>query len=144
MTGSYHHTQVGYLMIGALGVGAAVAGYSAVRTGSVGVIAVFILLGAALLVFSRLTTVVRDKTFEVFFGLGLVRRRISLNEVREVHVVRNPWYCGWGIRWIGNGWLWNVSGLDAIELRLRDGRRFRVGSDEPERLAAAIQAERAA
>jgi hypothetical protein len=35
--------------------------------------------------------------------------------------------------------LWNVSGLDAIEFDLRSGRRFRLGTDEPEALARALE-----
>ena len=46
---------------------------------------------------------------------------------------------GWGIRLIPNGWLWNVSGLGAVELSLVNGQRFRIGTDEPEQLATAIQ-----
>jgi hypothetical protein len=38
----------------------------------------------------------------------------------------------------GQYWVWNVSGLDAVELTLRSGRRFRIGTDEPEELAKAI------
>jgi hypothetical protein len=34
--------------------------------------------------------------------------------------------------------LWNVSGLDAVELVLGDGKRFLVGTDEPAALTAAI------
>ena len=53
--------------------------------------------------------------------------------------MRNPWYVGWGIR-LGPGyWLWNVSGLSAVELVLADDRRFRVGTDEPEALSRAIE-----
>jgi len=36
-------------------------------------------------------------------------------------------------------WLWNISGLDGVELALVSGRRFRIGTDEPKQLAAAIQ-----
>jgi hypothetical protein len=43
-----------------------------------------------------------------------------------------------GIRLSPGGVLWNVSGLDAVELSLDGGRRFRVGTDEPRALAAAI------
>jgi hypothetical protein len=52
--------------------------------------------------------------------------------------VRTPWYYGWGIRLTPYGWLWNVSGTGGVELRFEDGGRFRVGSDEPDRLADAI------
>jgi len=36
--------------------------------------------------------------------------------------------------------LYNAQGLRAVRLRLRDGRTLRLGSDEPERLAAFITA----
>ena len=30
-------------------------------------------------------------------------------------------------------WLvWNISGLDTVELTYRDGKKFRIGTDEPE------------
>lgn len=41
-----------------------------------------------------------------------------------------------------HGWLFNVSGLDAVELELINNRRFRIGTDEPQRLIAAIQTAR--
>ena len=39
----------------------------------------------------------------------------------------------------GQYWLWNVSGLQAVELVLNNGKRFRIGTDEPENLVNAIQ-----
>jgi len=38
--------------------------------------------------------------------------------------------------------LWNVSGLRAVEFLLKDGSRFRIGTDEPEALVKAIEANR--
>ena len=71
-------------------------------------------------------------------GIGLVRKRIPIGEVKAWREVRNPWYTGWGIR-LGPGYvLWNVSGFDAVELDFASGRRFRVGTDEPSELAAAL------
>jgi hypothetical protein len=32
-----------------------------------------------------------------------------------------------------------VSGLGAVELQLRSGKKMRIGSDEPKRLASAIE-----
>jgi hypothetical protein len=138
----YRHTQPGYLTITALGGGAAMAGYAASRTAGPGALVAFFVLGSAVLLFPSLTVVVEDRALIVYFGTGLIRRRIDLADVRAARPVRNRWYVGWGIRYIGNGWLWNVSGLQAVELELRDGRRFRVGSDEPESLASAIDAAR--
>jgi hypothetical protein len=39
----------------------------------------------------------------------------------------------------GQYWLWNVSGYQAVELTLNNGKRFRLGSDEPEALVNALQ-----
>jgi hypothetical protein len=35
--------------------------------------------------------------------------------------------------------LYNVSGRDAVEIQLDDGRRFRLGTDDPEGLVAALR-----
>jgi hypothetical protein len=102
---------------------------------------VFLLTGAAiLLLMSALTVTVTDDNVRVTFGIGVVRRTIPLARIGRAAVVRNRWYYGWGIRFIGHGWLWSVSGLDGVELSFVDGGRFRIGSDEPQRLAAAIEA----
>ena len=37
------------------------------------------------------------------------------------------------------GWLYNVSGLDAVAIRLRDERKFALGTDDPEALVDAIE-----
>jgi hypothetical protein len=53
--------------------------------------------------------------------------------------VRNKWWYGWGIRLTPHGWLFNVGGLDAVELELASGRKFRIGTDEPQGLLNAIR-----
>lgn len=41
-------------------------------------------------------------------------------------------------RSISGGWIYNVWGLDAVELDLASGRKFRIGTDETIDLAAAL------
>jgi hypothetical protein len=94
-----------------------------------------------MILFSTLTTRVGDGVVECSFGSSVIRRRIDLATVTSASVVKNRWY-GLGIKRIRDGWLWNVGGPGAVEIRFRDGRCFRVGTDEPERLLAAIEAER--
>ena len=36
-------------------------------------------------------------------------------------------------------WIYNVSGFDAIELTMKNGKIYRIGTDEPEKLEAAIK-----
>jgi hypothetical protein len=62
------------------------------------------------------------------------------HEVVGFRVVRNKWYHGWGVRKIPGGWMYNVWGLDAVELELASGKKFRIGTDEPQDLAAALRA----
>ena len=38
-----------------------------------------------------------------------------------------------------HGVLYNVSGFDAVEIKLRTGKKFRIGTDVPQELDAAIR-----
>lgn len=89
--------------------------------------------------FSSLTTTVRDDAFQAVFGLGLIRRRIPLGRIRDARAVHTPWYWGWGIRATPHGWLWRIWGLQSVEIEFDDGHRFRIGSDEPDRLVEALR-----
>ncbi len=139
MNDTYRHTQIGYLMIvtlaaGVVGLSASVASGSGPKSLMFGVA----ILGLCLLLFPTLTVIVRSNSVRFFFGLGLVGREIAVTEILTVSVVRNSWTHGWGVRLIPGGWLWNVSGLDAVELRLRNGKLLRIGTDDPVALHAAI------
>ena len=108
-------------------------------------IALAVLMGAVAVLFSSLTVEVSDHELRWYFGPGLWTYRVPLDAIKQVTVVRNHWWNGWGIR-IGPGLrLYNVSGLDAVELSLgaEDVRR-RIGTDDPEGLAAALTARRGA
>jgi hypothetical protein len=139
----YHHTQVGRVTLIALATAMIVLGalLLLVREPAVDVL-LFALLGVLALTalcFSTLTVTVDGRSVTARFGPGLIRRRIELGKVRAVWPVRNLWWYGWGIHWTPHGWLWNVSGLDAVEIDLADGRCFRIGTDEPDALAASIE-----
>jgi hypothetical protein len=135
----YRHTQFGYVIV--TGLGSGVVGISAaIVTGHAphalfGAVAV---LCVCLALFPTLTTVVDPRRVQCFFGVGIIRREIELRDVVSVSVVRNSWSYGWGLRLIPGGRMWNVSGLDAVELRLRDGMLIRIGTDEPTELQRAI------
>ncbi len=88
--------------------------------------------------FGSLEVAVTDASVDLAFGPGWPRKSIPLASIEAARPVRNSWWHGWGIRLTPHGWLWNVAGLDAVELELADGRPFRIGTDEPSRLAEAI------
>jgi hypothetical protein len=68
--------------------------------------------------------------------------RLPLDEIETVAIVRNHWWNGFGIR-SGSGFrLYNVSGLDAVELHLKSHDVRRIGTDDPQGLADALKALR--
>jgi hypothetical protein len=140
----YRHTQIGYLVIAILGIMVVGFGVVALTSGPRVLLVTVAILVLCLLLFPTLTAMVEENRVICFFGFGLIRRTVPLSEVLSVSVVRNSWLYGWGLRIIPGGSLWNVSGLDAVELRLANGRRFRIGTDEPNALYEAISAARAA
>jgi hypothetical protein len=115
------------------------------RSGAVGglvfLVAVAIVLLAVMILFASLTVIVSDDSIEARFGPGVIQKRFSLPEVQSCKVVRNPWLLGWGIRWFPGCWVFNIAGFGAIELLMKNGRRYRIGTDEPQRLNELIQAK---
>mgnify|MGYP000505953571 FL=1 len=91
-----------------------------------------------MLLFHALTVEVARGYLVIRFGVGLVRKRWPLKEIESVEIVRNRWWYGWGIRLTPHGWLFNVSGSDAVQVRLESGKQVRIGTDEPEKLQRAI------
>jgi hypothetical protein len=145
MSQQYRHTQVGWTII-VLVVAAVVAEILLVVVLAPGSTLALSLSGAlaailavTLVLFSTLTVTVDDAAVRLAFGLEALRREVSLDQIAEARRVRNAWYSGWGVRVIPNGRLYNVGGLDAVELQLDNGRVVRVGTDEPDVLLAAVQ-----
>jgi len=137
----YRHTQVGWVIIGSTLALAAVfvlTNHSLLEAGAG--LFVLLLFPALLLLFGSLTVTIGGGEVSARFGIGLIRKTIPLSEVRSVGVVKNPWLLGWGIRFFPGGTLYNVSGLHAVELRMVDGRAYRIGSDQPHALEAALRA----
>ena len=86
-----------------------------------------------------LTVRIQDDQLHVRFGLGWPRKTLPLTEIAAVEVTRTTFLEGWGLRRTRRGWLYNVSGFDAVLLRLTNGRSMMVGTDEPRRLKTVIE-----
>jgi len=102
---------------------------------------VMVLMVCALYLFNSLTVRVNQDCIYVAFGPGLIRKKIPINTIKFTGKVRNKWYYGFGIRLIPGGQMYNVAGLDAVEIKLTNGRVFRIGTDEPDRLLEVIQTQ---
>jgi hypothetical protein len=90
--------------------------------------------------FSSLTVEVNEQDLHWHFGPGLWTYRIALADIESFRPVRNKWWYGFGIRKSPGFRLYNVSGLDAVELRLKAGGVRRIGTDDASGLAAALRA----
>jgi hypothetical protein len=135
----YHHRQRGTLMLGVCLTGALITAVDAWANGWWPMtIILFGPLGAAWL-FSSLTVEVNERELRWFFGPGLWIYRLRRDEIETAQVVRNHWWSGFGIRMRPGFRLYNVSGLDAVELRLKSGDVRRIGSDDPQGLTAALK-----
>jgi len=136
----YEHTQPGTLVRVATAPIALVA--LAMFLQGAGVIAVIplVFFAIVLALFGSLTVTINHERVRLAYGVGLVHKSFGLCSIESAERVRNPWYYFWGIRWYGSGILYNVSGLDAVRIRLEGDREARIGTDEPEALEAAIRA----
>jgi hypothetical protein len=137
---NYQHTQFGSAIVfgnGAIGLAMLLAAAFSPNP------AYYLLVGAAVLLvgapFSTLTIAIEDGMLRASFGPGLIRKKMRLAEIASVRPIPVRWWYGWGIRITPHGWLYNVSGWEAVEITLRSGRTFCLGTDEPERLRKAIQ-----
>ena len=139
--GSYKHTQRGTLIL-AVTLGLAVLFFglgSAIGSIKSLWFAVPIPLVCAWLFHSLTITIeISERELRWGFGPGLIRTSVPLNEIVSAEPARTR--LSWGIHWSQRtGWLYNVSGFDAVVVTLRGGKRFTLGTDEPQILVARLE-----
>lgn len=136
----YQHTQFGsaivYPLIIAVLIACGVALLSPIMRISV-VVAIPLALTAWM--FWKLTITIDDTKLRAAFGPGIVYKQVALADVESCEPVRIKWWEGVGIHLSRFGWLYNVSGGDAVAIKLRSGKRFAVGTDQAAELADAIR-----
>lgn len=135
----YKHTQIGWVTIISIGLGILLVGYYGDLCTNWIALLVFGILVVCIILFASLTVTGDGGFVRIKFGPGLIRKSFPWEEIEACNVVRNYWWFGWGIRKIPQGWLYNVSGLDAVELSMKDGKVYRIGTDEPRELNEFIQ-----
>ncbi len=148
---TYKHTQIGYLMLvvtlAVLALFAwlqimARAEAPSVDSGTnFAVTAMMALILFVLVSFVTLTVSIEENYLGIKFGWGIFKKKFSLAEIISVKAVKNQWYYGWGIRlWFWpKMWIYNVSGFDAVEISLKNGKVYRIGTDVPEELERTLK-----
>ena len=138
---SYKHTQIGYLMLvvtlAVLLLFAwvyimALAESPSVDSGpNFAVSTLMVLILFILASFATLTVSIDEKYLRIKFGYGIFKKKFLLEEITSARIVKNHLYNGWGIRiwfWPYMG-IYNVSGFDAVEISMRNGKIYRIGTD---------------
>jgi hypothetical protein len=112
----YQHTQRGAVLLLVLSAAAIVCVYMPTLLPAPQ--ALLLLVGAVLcacaVLFSSLTIQITDRALRWYFSFGIIRKEVPLAEIRSAEVAR------------------------AVAVRLKSGKGFLIGTDEPEQLCAAI------
>jgi hypothetical protein len=92
-----------------------------------------------LLIFYKMTITIDDTDLSFIMGIGLIRKSFPLSDIESCTAVRNSPLWGIGIRMTPSGWLYNVSGLGAVELSFKNRKsRIRIGTDRPGEIEEAV------
>lgn len=151
---NYKHTQISYMMIAVtlavlafftwVYITAANEPPSPDSGTNLLVTSVMTLIVFILASFISLQVIVDEKYLRIKFGYGIYQRNFLLDDIISAKTVKNHWYYGWGIRvWFWpKMWIYNVSGFDAVEIKLKNGETYRIGTDEPKKLEQTINKDR--
>lgn len=127
----YKHTQIGYVMIISTSLAALVALVF-------NQIILLLIVGTVGILFSTLTVSVEGEYVRFWFGPGFINMQLSLSDIESCQVAKSRCW-SWGIHgWPGKGWVFNVSGFQTVELKMRNDGKYYIGTDEPEALEKAI------
>ena len=87
----------------------------------------------------RLTVKIDNTHVRWYFGLfGWPAWKVALTDIRHIEQCQTRWIEGWGIRFTKEGMLYNAAGKGALRITKVDGSSIRLGSAEPDLLAAAL------
>lgn len=93
-----------------------------------------------LLIFYKLTIIVDSTHVSFKLGIGLVGKTYKIKDLKSCKSVANSALNGIGIRMLPNGWLYNVSGLKAIELQFVNKKSVvRIGTNNPDEISQLVQ-----
>jgi hypothetical protein len=134
----YEHTQIGHVIIWSLLAVVLIANGGLIgHQASPAIVSIILLV--CLVLFYRLKITIEGETLSALFGAGIIRKTVQLVDIVGCEPIRIRWWYGWGIHLTPCGWLYNVSGFDAVLIKLRGGKTLALGTDDLHGLIAAIQ-----
>lgn len=143
MDPGYQHNQLAKTILSFLIAALVILAVPLLKGGAVALYALLaVVLTATGVLFHCLTIRIEGGFLHWHFGPGFWKKSVALKDIDHVDMVLNRWYYGWGIRYTRHGWLYNVSGLRAVQITLKTGKKLRLGTDEPEKLVLAVNSAR--
>ncbi|MEI7557301.1 MAG: hypothetical protein WCJ45_00110 [bacterium] len=146
----YKHTQISYLMIiitltmlvlfAWIYITSANEPVSVDSGTNFAITAIMVLILGILSSFASLQVRIDAKYLQIKFGYGIYKKKFLLNDIVSATTVKNHWWYRWGIRYslYPKMRIYNVSGWDAVEIQLKNGKIYRIGTDEAKKLQEAI------
>lgn len=140
----YHHTQTGpwHFLLFSIGL---LQAYLAVALRNEAPLNIIFAITASLMLvlgFSVRSLTIEDvgDGLSVRFGpLPLFKKKILYRDIASAKVTHTTLLDGFGIHYsLRGGWVWNIWGYPCVHLQFRKGQMW-LGSNEPEKLLAAIQ-----
>lgn len=132
----YLHTQPGTVLRWTMGIILMASLISAFVLGKkdIKVVLFFVspLMLGILTLFWSLTIEVTKTHLTHAFNFNFWKRSYKLSEIQNVTKGNSAWYNGYGIRYVGSGWLYNVSGTDIIIVEFKDSSHIWLGTDDQE------------
>ena len=98
----YKHTQIGHVVIWA------------------------VLVISVVVAIETISQPSRSHEISVVISLLLFKKKVPLAQIIACEPIRIRWWYGWGIHLTPYGWLYNVSGLDAVAITSRTGPKIRL------------------
>ncbi|WP_125716349.1 hypothetical protein [Pseudoalteromonas rubra] len=110
-------------------------GHNALLYGFIGILA---LIGY---LFYGLTLEVdkQQQTVSWWFGPGILKKTVNVNELQSFAAVTNSFRHGIGVKITHDGWVYAAHGFKAIEFVLEDGTQYRIGTNDQAGVLAALE-----
>ena len=106
--------------------------------GALGIQAAAVMLGVILYLLWDLTIQINDGKLIHWFGPRFWQRSYEIDSIKEVTPSSSTWWQGYGIRFVGDGWMYNVSGKDRIRIEFHSGKICYLGTDDMDELLAIL------
>ena len=105
-------------------------------------IIITLLFGIILAIFYKLTIAIDGSALKIIYGIGWIKFSFQIDSLISTRTTRIPWYYGLGIKATPRGMLYNIQGLNAVEIRFVSNgvnRFVMVGTPEPKRLCQELE-----